>query len=126
MQTFIALVRWTPQGARKMHELPARLDLVRKVLAQNRAELVSFNLLLGAYDAAAFVRAPDDESYAKALMAIESTGNFVATTLKVYGDEEYSRIVDSARLVRAETLKQRKLSTAHIRLVPDEDESSAA
>lgn len=48
---------------------------------------------MGAYDAVVIVEAPDDETVAKASLAISSLGNVRIETLRAFTEEEYREIV---------------------------------
>ena len=50
---------------------------------------------MGDYDAVAIVEAPDDETYARNILAAASQGHIRTTTLKAFTEEEYRRIVGS-------------------------------
>ena len=60
MATYLALIRWTNEGIEKIKESPSRLDAARKATEAAGAKLVSFYLLMGQYDMAAIIEAPDD------------------------------------------------------------------
>lgn len=57
------------------------------------AEVISFYALLGRYDTMFIVNAPDDETVAKACMAIGSLGNVHTETLRAFTETEYNRII---------------------------------
>ena len=52
-----------------------------------------FYLAMGQYDAVVVVEAPDDETVAKASLAIGSLGNVRIETLRAFTEEEYRGIV---------------------------------
>ncbi len=52
-----------------------------------------FYLTLGEYDAAVVIDAPDDETVAKASLAIGSLGNVRIETLRAFTEDEYRRMI---------------------------------
>jgi uncharacterized protein with GYD domain len=54
--------------------------------------MTQFNLTLGQYDFVTQVEAPDDETFARALLGIASSGNITTETLRAFTEEEYGRI----------------------------------
>ena len=65
MTTYLALMRCTKEGIEKIKESPSRLDAAKKATEAAGAKLVSFYLLMGQYDMAAIIEAPDDATYAR-------------------------------------------------------------
>ena len=95
MPTYIALLKWTDQGIRDLKRSPQRIDAAREQARQAGGNLREFYLVMGDYDAVVMVEAPDDETYARNLLAGAAQGNFRSTTLKAFTEEEYRRIVGS-------------------------------
>jgi uncharacterized protein with GYD domain len=93
MPTYITLIRYTQQGVEKIKDSPKRLEAVRKAFRDAGAEMKSFYLVLGRYDAVAIAEAPDDETLAKLILRIGAQGNTRTETLRASGEEEYRRIV---------------------------------
>ncbi len=93
MARYVLLSRFTQQGSQNIKDGPARLDSARETLEGLGAELKDFCLTLGAYDAVVIVEAPDDETVAKASLAIGSLGNVRIETLRAFTEEEYREIV---------------------------------
>jgi len=48
---------------------------------------------MGRYDTVFIVEAPDDETVAKAVMALASLGNVSTETLRAFTEDEYRKIV---------------------------------
>ena len=72
---------------------PERLEASRQTLEAFGAEVKDFYLAMGQYDAVVVVEAPDDETVAKASLAIGSLGNVRIETLRAFTEEEYRGIV---------------------------------
>ncbi len=93
MAKYVLLSRFTQQGVQTIKDGPARLDAARQTFQELGAELKEFYLTLGEYDAVVVVEAPDDETVAKASLAIGSLGNVRIETLRAFTEEEYREIV---------------------------------
>ena len=72
MATYLALMRWTKEGIEKIKDSPSRLDAARKAIEPAGAKLVSFYMLMGQYDMAAVIEAPDDATYARVSLSLAS------------------------------------------------------
>ncbi len=93
MAKYVLLSRFTQQGVQTIKDGPARLGAARQTFQRLGAELKEFYLTLGEYDAVVVVEAPDDETVAKASLAIGSLGNVRIETLRAFTEEEYREIV---------------------------------
>jgi uncharacterized protein with GYD domain len=52
-------------------------------------------MTLGQYDIVLVVEAPDDATFAKALLTVVSAGNIQTETLRAFTEDEYRSIVSS-------------------------------
>ena len=95
MPIYIALCKWTTQGIQAVKESPARLDAGRKAFAATGLQIKEFYMVMGQYDAVIVSEAPDDTTYAKALLAIASAGKIQTETLRAFTEDEYRTIVSS-------------------------------
>ena len=93
MPTYISLLRYTQKGAENMKESPARLDAAKELFKSMGAELKSFHLVMGQYDAVVIAEAPDDETVAKLVLSIGSLGAVRTETLRAYTEDEYRNII---------------------------------
>jgi len=93
MPTYITLYRWTQQGAENIKESPGRLDAAKQAMREMGAELRAFYLTMGQYDMMAIWEAPDDETAAKAALALGSKGAVRSETLRAFTEDEYRRII---------------------------------
>jgi len=50
-------------------------------------------LTMGRYDLVCMIEAPDDETYARALLTLGSLGNVQTETLKAFSEADYRKIV---------------------------------
>ena len=65
MPTYLALMRWTKEGMEKIKESPARLEAGKKAIESAGGKLKSFYMLMGQYDMAILIEAPDDATLAR-------------------------------------------------------------
>ncbi len=93
MATYIMLSRFTEQGVQTIKDGPARLDAAKQALQRLGAQLKDFYLTVGQYDAVVVIEAPDDETVAKASLAIGAIGNVRLETLRAFTEDEYRGIV---------------------------------
>jgi uncharacterized protein with GYD domain len=95
MPTYIALLNWTQQGMSRIKDSPARLDAGRAAFKKMGVEIKTAYMTMGRYDHVCVIEAPDDETYAKAVLALGAQGNVSTETLKAFSEEEYRRILGS-------------------------------
>ena len=95
MQTYIALLRWTQQGVARVKDSPKRLDAGRKAFKKFGVEIKDTYLTMGRYDLVTVIEAPDDETYAKAVLGLGAQGSVSTETLKAFTEDEYRRIIGS-------------------------------
>lgn len=95
MPSYIALLKWTDQGVENIKDSPARLDAGRKAFKKIGVKIKDTYLTMGRYDLVCIIDAPDDESFAKAILTLGSQGNVQSETLKAFTEAEYRRIIGS-------------------------------
>ena len=95
MSTYVVLSNYTQQGAAKIKESPARIDAARQTGRTMGVELKAWYLVMGRYDVVTIWEAPDDETFAKVLLAIGSLGNVSTETLRAFTEEEFRTIVSA-------------------------------
>ena len=95
MATFISLCNWTQQGIENVKDSPKRLDAARDGWAKMGVQLKGFYLTMGEYDFVVITEAPDDETAAKAVIAVAATGNARTKTLRAFTEPEYREILGS-------------------------------
>jgi uncharacterized protein with GYD domain len=91
--TYIALLRWTPQGLQNLKESPSRLDAARKSFEGSGVKMKEFYMVTGRYDMVVICEAPDEGLLARALLSITSQGNLTSETCRAFTEEEYRQIV---------------------------------
>lgn len=93
MPTYIALLKWTPQGLQNIKQSPSRLDAARKGFEAAGAKMRDFYMVTGRYDMIAIVDAPDDLALAKAILSSTSQGSITSETIRAFTEDEYRRII---------------------------------
>jgi uncharacterized protein with GYD domain len=93
MPTYISLLNFTQQGIEKIKESPARLDRARQAFKEMGAELKSFHLVMGRYDAVVISEAPNDETVGKLVLMIGAQGNVRTETLRAFAEDEYRKMI---------------------------------
>ena len=95
MPTYIALLKWTQQGATNVKASPKRLDAGRKAFKKAGAEIKDTWLTMGRYDLVCVIDAPNDETYAKVMLSLGSQGNVQTETLRAFSEDQYRKIIGS-------------------------------
>ena len=95
MPSYIVLLKWTAQGIEGVKGSPARLDAGRKAFKKLGVKIKDTYLTMGRYDLINIVEAPDDETFARAMLTLGSQGNVQTETLKAFSEADYRKIIDS-------------------------------
>ena len=93
MPTYIIMSKWTSQGLQNIKQSPSRLDAGRKAYEAVGMKITAFFMTTGRYDMIAIVEAPDDVTFAKALLANVSQGAFTTETCRAFTEGEYRHII---------------------------------
>ena len=93
MPTYLTLFRYTPQGIAHIKDSPARVEAAKQTFHALGAEVKAFYLVMGQYDTVFISEAPDDETMAKATLAVAAQGNVTTETLRAFTEEEFRTIV---------------------------------
>src|SRR5271155_2941058 len=93
MPSYLALMRWTKEGLEKIKDSPARLDAARKAIEPSGAKITSFFMLMGQYDMAAVIEAPDDATLARVNLSLGAQGGIRTETLRAFTEDEYRKII---------------------------------
>jgi uncharacterized protein with GYD domain len=97
MPTYVTLASYTDQGIKRIRDSPARVDAIKKLVADHGGEIKAFYLTLGEYDMVAVIDAPNDTVIAKLLLTIGADGNTRTTSFRAYSEDEFRHIVESLR-----------------------------
>jgi uncharacterized protein with GYD domain len=92
MPTYIALLSWTGKGLGAVKDSPSRLDAGREAFKKLGVNIKDTYLTMGHYDLVCIIEAPDDETYAAALLGLSAQGNVKTETLRAFTEDQYRKI----------------------------------
>ena len=95
MPTYIAFLKWTPEGAQNVKKSPSRLDAARKAFQASGVTMKDFYMVTGRYDMIAVLDAPDDAALARALLSTAAEGSVKTETCRAFTEQEYRQIIGS-------------------------------
>jgi len=93
MATYLSLMRWTKEGLEKIKDSPSRLDAARKFIEPSGGKIISFYMLMGQYDMAIIIEAPDDATLARIHLSLGSKGGIRTETVRAFTEDEYRKII---------------------------------
>ena len=93
MPTYLSLMRWTKEGLEKIKDSPSRLEAGKKAVEAVGGKVVGFYMLMGQYDMALIVEAPDDAVLARISLALSGKGATRSETLRAFTEDEYRKIL---------------------------------
>ena len=93
MSIYMLLCNYTDQGVRTIKEMPSRRAVSREKAKKLGVEIKDAWLALGAYDFILQLEARDEETVAKYVLSIAAMGNLRTTTLRLFSDADYEKIV---------------------------------
>lgn len=93
MPTYITLMNWTDQGVRSAKDTVQRRDQADALAQKHGVSIEQVYWTVGPYDLVTIVEAPDDESATAMLLELATGGNLRTTTLRAYGHDEMSGII---------------------------------
>ncbi len=93
MPTYITLFQWTQKGIENVKDSPNRLDKAKAAIKAAGGQMNSFYLTMGQYDGVTISEAPNDEAFAKMMLALASAGAIKTQTLRAFTEEEYRKLI---------------------------------
>ena len=93
MPTYAMLGNYTEQGIRNIRQAPARVNAARTSAKRFKGKLKQFYLALGAIDTLVILDFPDDAAAAQFAMATGALGNIRTTTVRLFDEPEFKKIV---------------------------------
>jgi uncharacterized protein with GYD domain len=94
MAQYMVLFSFTDQGMRKIKESPARVEAAKETFQKLGANVKAFYAALGQdFDTVFLVEAPNDESVAKAALAVSLAGNVRTRTIPLLSGGEFKRTI---------------------------------
>ena len=93
MSVYMLLCNFTDQGVRNIKDAPSRRAAAREMGKKLGVDIKAGYLAMGTYDLILHVEAPSDEALTTWALSLASKGNVRTTTLKVFPEAEYDKIV---------------------------------
>ncbi len=93
MSAYMLLCSYTDQGVRTIKEMPNRRAAAREKASKLGVEIRHAWLALGAYDFILQLEARDEETIAKFVLSLATMGNLRTTTVRLFSDTDYEKIV---------------------------------
>ncbi|SDR57432.1 Uncharacterized protein, contains GYD domain [Rhizobiales bacterium GAS191] len=93
MSEYMLLCNFTDQGVRTVKDVPKRRAAARELGKKLGVEIKVGYLAIGTYDVIIHAEATDDEAMAKFLLSLASKGNLRTTTVKVFPEANFDKIV---------------------------------
>lgn len=93
MSTYMLLCNYTDQGVRTIKEVPKRRAAARELGKKLGVDIKTGYLAMGTYDLIIHAEATDDEAMAKFLLSMGALGNVRTTTVKVFSEPEFDKII---------------------------------
>ena len=93
MSVYMLLCNFTDQGVRNIKDAPSRRAAAREMGKKLGVDIKAGYLAMGTYDLLIHAEAASDEAMATFVMSLAAKGNVRTTTLKVFPEAEYDKIV---------------------------------
>jgi uncharacterized protein with GYD domain len=93
MSMYMLLCNYTDQAIRNMKDMPSRREAAREKARKLGVEIKAAYLALGVYDFIIHLEAKDEEAVAKFVLSLASAGSLRTTTIKIFSEAEYDKIV---------------------------------
>ena len=93
MSAYMLLCNYTDQGVRTIKDALKRRKAARELAKKLGVEIKTGYLAIGPYDLVIHVEAANDEALATFLLSVGSKGNLRTTTLKLFPEAEYDKII---------------------------------
>src|SRR2546430_945266 len=93
MATYVVLMNWTEKGIKEFKDSTKRAAAAAEGMQEMGITLKDIYWTIGAYDVACVFDAPDDETFAAALLRLGSAGMVRTTTMRAFSSGEFDAIV---------------------------------
>src|ERR1051325_6213335 len=93
MPTYVAMLKWTPQGIQNIKQSPSRLDAARKSFEAAGVKMTDFYMVTGRFDMIIVFDAPDETALARTILTLSSQGNITTETCRAFTEDEYREII---------------------------------
>ena len=94
MATYLVLFNWTDQGIRNVRDTVQRYERSQELQDKHGVRLENIYWTVGPYDMVSIAEASEEESITAFLLELASAGNLRTTTLRAYGRDEMSGILE--------------------------------
>jgi len=94
MSTYLVLVNFTEQGIRNVKDTVKRTEAYRAMAKKCGCTVKDSYWLMGQYDMAAIVEAPNDETMTSLALSAASLGNVQGQTLRAFTADEIGPILN--------------------------------
>jgi len=96
MATYVVLMNWTEKGIKDFKDSTKRAAVAEEGMRKSGIALKEIYWTVGAYDVVCVFEAPDDETFAAALLQLGAAGNVRTTTMRAFSKGEFDAIVSRA------------------------------
>lgn len=93
MPTYVAMYRFTDEGARNIRQTVERAQQTRAENEQRGFKVHALYWTQGEYDLVAIVDAPDEQAMMAGILNINAAGNVRSQTMRAYSEEEMRQII---------------------------------
>ena len=93
MPHYISLMRWTSTGVAGLPAWRERVEEGQRIIEAAGGDLIGVYVTLGRYDVVEIFEAPDDETAAQILVAVNRDGNVTTETLRAFTRAEAEDII---------------------------------
>lgn len=97
MATYVALLRFTEQGARNIRETRERADAFRASAEQSGVTVREQFWTIGSYDGLLVLDAPDEQTVTAVLLELAALGNVRTQTLRAFDADEMEALIGRTR-----------------------------
>jgi uncharacterized protein with GYD domain len=96
MATYVVLMNWTEDGVKNFKDSTKRAAAAEEGMREMGITLKDIYWTVGAYDVVCVFEAPDDETFAAALLTLGAAGKVRTTTMRAFSKAEFDGIVSRA------------------------------
>jgi uncharacterized protein with GYD domain len=94
MPQYIALVNWTEKGISQVTDSPARAAAFTKLATEMGCTVHGLFFIMGRYDIATRIEAPNDETMSALTLKLGQLGNVRTETMRAFTQDEFDKIIN--------------------------------
>jgi uncharacterized protein with GYD domain len=95
MATYIATVKFTPQGVGAIKDTVKRAAAFKATAKKLGAKVTSIYWTLGAFDGVIVFDAPDEYTATAAMLSLDDLGNVSTATARAFDSAEMSKVLEA-------------------------------